>query len=83
MQIELNAQNKYLSFQNPEVILVTYDDPRVAVMNDAQCRFEQEEFTPTYLVIRPKATDEQLIKVAGLFNLDLNDLKKFRAEVAK
>lgn len=58
-------------------------DHRIAGVNDAQCRFEQGDFTPTYLFIRPKATDEKLVKAADRFNLDLDDLKTFRAESAK
>lgn len=53
----------YGDFENPEVIVTTYGDKRLGCLVDWPCRFEQAWDGPTFVVIRPTATDEQLQKI--------------------
>jgi hypothetical protein len=73
----------YRDFENPDVIVTTYGDKRIGCLSDEPCRAEQAWNGPTYLVIRPTATDEQLGKAAQRYGLDMDYLKAFRANVAR
>jgi len=53
------------------------------MVSDSPCRYEQAWNGPTFVVIRPAATDEQLSKVAARFHFDMGTLKDFRAHQAK
>lgn len=74
--------DKKMSFSNPEVIITTYDDKRLIALNESSCRSEQEDCGPTYVVIRPNATDDQLNKISSRFNLAIDNLKFFRSNLA-
>lgn len=73
----------YDDFCNPEVILTSYDDQRLGMVSDDPCWSEKAWNGPTYVVIRPTATDEQLSKVAARFHFEMDALKDFRAHHAK
>lgn len=73
----------YDSFENPEVIVTTYGDRRVGCLSEEACRAEQAWNGPTYVVIRPTATDEQLANAAHRYGLNIDDLKTFRATMAR
>ncbi|CAG4903311.1 hypothetical protein [Paraburkholderia saeva] len=76
------STSTYDSFCNPEVIVTTYGDKRLACLIDWPCRFEQACDGPTFVVIRPEATDEQLGKLVDRFGLDMDYLKAFRTHHA-
>lgn len=77
------AWNKKMAFCNPEVIVTTYGDKRLAAFNGSACIADQEERGPTYLAIRSNATDDQLNWAANRFDLPINDLKAFRDNLAR
>lgn len=78
-----NQTIKYQAFRNPEVIVTTYGDERLLGFSESPCRYEQDEYGPTFVVIRPAATDEKLDKIASRFHLPIDDLKVFRSNIAR
>jgi len=78
-----DASQTYDDFGNPEVIVTTYDDRRLGLISDSNCRYEQDRNGPTFVAIRPNATDEQLRNLADRLRLDVDGLKRFRAIWAK
>ncbi|RKP50722.1 hypothetical protein [Trinickia fusca] len=79
----MHEQSTGDDFSNPEVIVTTYGDKRLGCLVDWPCRFEQAWDGPTFVVIRPAATDEQLQKVSDRFGIDIEELRTFRATKAK
>jgi hypothetical protein len=73
----------YGAFENPEVILTTFGDRRLWCLRDDACWCEQACDGPTYLVVRPSATDEQLAKAAARYPFTVDELKAFRATEAR
>ena len=81
---ENQITTEFKSFSNPEVIVMTYDDKRLACIRESPCRYEQQdEYGPTFVVIRPGATDEQLDKISNRFHLPINELIAFRTHTAR
>ena len=70
----------FQSFKNPQIILASFNDKRLATISNSSCWYEQDDHGPTYLVIRRNATDEQLIKLSKRFHLNIDTLKLFRQE---
>lgn len=76
--MQTNTEHKYKSFQNPQVILSLFNDKRLASVKTSACWFEQNDQGPTFIVIRPNATDDQLIKLSKRFSMEIEDMKSFR-----
>lgn len=73
----------YDDFSDHRVILATFDDDSLAQVSDAPFRHEQSAYGPTYLVIRPNATEESLTNAAARFGVPMCDLTEFRAHQAR
>ena len=70
-------------FGDPRVFVVAYNDPRVAWPFKSHCRLEQDTDGPTFLIIGPLATDDQLLQAAKRFDLSFEDLVDFREELCE
>lgn len=66
------------SFGDKRVRVVAHGDPRIPGSSDSHCWAAQEHDGPTFVVIGPSATDDQLGRASKRFGLYIGDLLSVR-----